>query len=285
MLDDGFKRQFKDIPFAVYEREKHPAGPGGRVFTLLHYHKEFEIIAVLGGTAEFTVNQKEFAVSEGDLVFIPPYFTHNARFECAGEFSHVCICFDLCLLHDNPLQTSLESGENTIAAVISKKEPSAAEIQNKVLAAAGAWKRQQKGWQMEVCGNLLLLFGQLLAEGKINGSQNYDREKDFSYKVIEFISRQYISPVTSKDAAAALFLNNSYFCRVFKASFGQTFGAYLCAYRIEKSKEALRDKAKSVSEAAELSGFQSVSYYIKMFKKAFGCSPGEYRKRFETFRE
>lgn len=283
MLDDGFKRKFRDIPFAVYEREKHPVGQEGRVFTLLHHHKEFEIIAVLGGTAEFTVNQKEFTVSDGDLVFIPPYFTHNARFESAGEFSHVCICFDLCLLHDNQLQTSLESGKNTIAAVVSKKEPMAAGIQNNVLSAASAWKRQRKGWQMEVCGNLLLLFGQLMAEGKISGNQRFDREKDFSYKVIEFIGRHYTRPVTSKDAAAALFLNNSYFCRVFKASFGRTFGAYLCSYRIEKSKEALRDKMLSVSEAAELAGFQSVSYYIKMFKNAYGCSPGEYKKRFEMF--
>lgn len=97
---------------------------------------------------------------------------------------------------------------------------------------------------------------------------------------MEYINQNYNQFITSKDVASELFMNNSYFCRLFKKNFGNCFQNYLNIYRIEKSTILLRDTNDSVSEIAENVGFNSMSYYGKLFREIYGCSPSQYRKKF-----
>ena len=50
-------------------------------------------------------------------------------------------------------------------------------------------------------------------------------------------------------------------------------------YRLMKSCELLIENALSVTEIAFDVGFANTSYYIDTFKKRYGCTPNEYRKR------
>ena len=48
--------------------------------------------------------------------------------------------------------------------------------------------------------------------------------------------------------------------------------------RIEKAKKMLENKVILVEQIAALCGFESPSYFIKIFKKETGLTPLEYRK-------
>ena len=54
---------------------------------------------------------------------------------------------------------------------------------------------------------------------------------------------------------------------------------HLLNYRLMKSCELLIENALSVTEIAFDVGFANTSYYIDTFKKRYGCTPNEYRKR------
>ena len=40
----------------------------------------------------------------------------------------------------------------------------------------------------------------------------------------------------------------------------------------------LEDRKYSISDTAFQNGFESLSYYVKVFKKIMGMTPGEYRE-------
>ena len=60
---------------------------------------------------------------------------------------------------------------------------------------------------------------------------------------------------------------------------GKTPIEYLNEYRIEKATRKLRLTDMSVTDVAFSSGFSDLSYFIKIFKKTKGVSPGKYRSR------
>ena len=76
--------------------------------------------------------------------------------------------------------------------------------------------------------------------------------------------------------------SNSYFSRLFKKTEGVGFSIYLQKVRIEKSKELILNKDKSLYDISEEVGFDNYSYYSKIFKDIEGISPREYKKTLEA---
>ena len=65
----------------------------------------------------------------------------------------------------------------------------------------------------------------------------------------------------------------------FRGVFGQNISAYLREVRMRKAAELLADGRLSVSEVAEQVGYINQSKFAAVFKKQFGISPLEYRRR------
>jgi transcriptional regulator GlxA family with amidase domain len=57
-----------------------------------------------------------------------------------------------------------------------------------------------------------------------------------------------------------------------------TTGEYLMQLRLKHASELLLNSDSRLKEIAEASGFPSVEYFGRCFKKHFGISPGEHRK-------
>lgn len=80
-------------------------------------------------------------------------------------------------------------------------------------------------------------------------------------------------------AAGICHYSSYHFGRLFKQIFGVSFNQYLTNFRIEKSKELLKQSQLSVEDIAWKVGFSSVSYYCTVFKKITGVSPRRYLKK------
>jgi AraC-like DNA-binding protein len=58
-----------------------------------------------------------------------------------------------------------------------------------------------------------------------------------------------------------------------------TFTEYVNQYRVQQAKLLLRQQ-RSVTEACFSSGFESLSYFNRVFRRATGTSPREFKSRF-----
>jgi len=68
-------------------------------------------------------------------------------------------------------------------------------------------------------------------------------------------------------------------CRIFRKSFGLSPLSYLNARRLERAKLLLNDPRLTVSEVAYQSGFQDPGYFIRIFRRQTGMTPGRYRQQ------
>ncbi|WP_018931167.1 response regulator transcription factor [Gracilibacillus lacisalsi] len=81
------------------------------------------------------------------------------------------------------------------------------------------------------------------------------------------------------EVAEYLYLNASYFSRLFKKEMQITFVEYVKQRKVERAKELLELTNDSVGQICEQLGYDNQSYFIKIFKKQAGCTPLEYRGR------
>ena len=67
-----------------------------------------------------------------------------------------------------------------------------------------------------------------------------------------------------------------YLSRLFKQETGTAFSAYVTQIRIEKAVELLKSGNYKIYEVSEMTGYQTVQYFSKAFKKVTGKNPKDY---------
>ena len=97
-------------------------------------------------------------------------------------------------------------------------------------------------------------------------------------RAIEFMTDRFAEPMSLDELAGAVFLNRSYFCRLFRAETGQTPMEYLNDLRLRQAKRLLFSTTLSIDDTAAACGFSSPAYFAKRFRMAYGLTPREYRK-------
>jgi YesN/AraC family two-component response regulator len=104
------------------------------------------------------------------------------------------------------------------------------------------------------------------------------RHKDAIFKSIGYIKKNYMNKLTLEEVADYVYLNPSYFSKIFKEELGYTFVSYINKLRVEVSKQLLLDPSVSLTDVSSIVGFDEQCYYTKVFKKLTGMTPGLFRK-------
>lgn len=115
----------------------------------------------------------------------------------------------------------------------------------------------------------------------INDSLINNKETNFmslnTRKAIEHIHKNFDTNISTDFMADQLNINKCYFCNLFKKETGLTFTNFLKKFRVEKSKELLKNSNLSILDVAISVGFNSQNYYSMSFKKLNNITPLEYR--------
>mgnify|MGYP004603130811 CR=1 FL=1 len=98
-------------------------------------------------------------------------------------------------------------------------------------------------------------------------------------QISKYIDENYCMPVTLESLAETFHLSASYLTRSFKKALGVTPMHYLQQLRIKEAKALLLSRPElSVRSIAELCGYTDQHYFSRVFQKAVGISPTEFRK-------
>jgi len=107
------------------------------------------------------------------------------------------------------------------------------------------------------------------------GLNNSSRE--FILTVNKYIEENLDGDLSLSTLAGHVFLNRSYFSRLYKQITGINLSSYINEKRLEKAKRLLTSTDNMVYDIALQIGFDSQSYFTVFFKKAVGMSPQAYR--------
>lgn len=94
----------------------------------------------------------------------------------------------------------------------------------------------------------------------------------------EYVSQHLDKKISLDEVADQLFMNPSYFSRLFKKEMGETFIEYVIRMKMHRAKELLDQTGSPIGKICETLGYDNQSYFIKLFKSCTGVTPVEYRR-------
>lgn len=136
-------------------------------------------------------------------------------------------------------------------------------------------EQTQAEFSAEDCRRVCLLIEQLILSLWTGERTDLDPLTENMKSFIE--DNLSLSPDLS--AMAVLFhYNEKYLGRRFKQKTGQSVSEYCNRRRLEKAAQMLGTESRSVISVAEELGFNNVTYFNRLFKAQYGCTPTQYRK-------
>jgi transcriptional regulator GlxA family with amidase domain len=85
-------------------------------------------------------------------------------------------------------------------------------------------------------------------------------------------------PIRSSELASVVRLDPAYFCRVFRASFGEPPLQYVSRRRIERAQELMLSTDTSLSQIAFDCGFADQAHFSRLFRRVAGDTPRAWRR-------
>ena len=269
----------KEFPFACYVMEN--LRPGFNV--PLHWHDEIEVLYMKSGSLTLTINQTSYTGKPGDIFLVNPKEIHGMTTDDLCTRYHALLfplrfaSFQSKSSSSNAFYLPFSEGRLLLRNKISD-EPLHKETAQTIHRILTLYRTKSVGFQLGIQIQCALLLYSLYTGSSYQRLAPTGSEVNTNREILAYLQANYANKVSLEEMAGAFHMSEKYFSRYFKKHFQMTFTGYLNSLRLENAAKLLTDSDLAITEIAMQSGFNNVSYFIRTFREAFGCSPLHYRK-------
>ena len=253
-------------------------------------HDYWELVYVNSGTILSSTDERDAELTQGQIIFNRPNSYHTTS--CNGKTGAVIfsMIFDC-------IEKEIESFDKMMLTVPTE----AVQILKKLIDECNRTynvsvyplsKRHDAPFGGEqIIKNYLEAFLLLLMREKKDNLEPYDkksknlpetRKNPLSEEICEYLHDHLCEKVTLDMLSEHFHFGKVYLCDVFKKHMGVTIISYHTDLKISEAKRLLRETDSTVTEIADILGFESQSYFTRCFKNRTGYPPQNFRKMLIT---
>ncbi len=245
-----------------------------------HIHKAVELLYIKEGSYTVSLDNTCYEISEGDLILfcsgaihhvvtgesmqnsyyvikIPPaFFLDLARRDAGAEYA---------------MRFALNRRENK--CFWNKEELKGSEIKHVLDTLVSEFTQEKYASDVAIKLKVMELLLTILRHDAPSEQLVNDQTSHVICSVMNYVQERFAEDIDEKELAKSYGMSYSHFSRSFKKVTGMTFKNYLNRTRISKAEQLLFLKGCSVSEAAIACGYNSISYFIKVYRLFTGTTP------------
>jgi len=245
-----------------------------------HYHPEYELTYIVKGNGYRIVGNSYEYFNDGDLVLLGNHLPHTwsgklnddiksdaVVIQFSKEFIAPFLGLNESLLIKDMLNTSVrgirfEPDAELVAKIIALTETNGVD---KILKLISILDDLSKKQPILIASNSFHNVVSKKNEIRIN-------------KVCLYIQNNFHTKISLKEVADLIYLTESNFCKFFKKATGKTYSDYLNELRINEACRLLVQTEKSINQISFECGFESLSYFNRVFLSKKEMTPSKYRK-------
>ena len=279
---ENVEMPLKDFPIKFFDYTHGSPGP----YCPLHWHEQLEMIFVLEGLMETTVQTSTFVSGQDEIILINSNEYHS--YALVSTPIHVfVVLMDISLLQGR----FLTSGESRLLTPIANSKllfynniKGDIQLKTHFIALMEEHLSREPGYEFAiksaVYGIVTRLVRQYINRG-ITGSETTAHDKNIVNinNIIKYIEANYSEALDLTIMADTMGYTKYYFCRFFKEMTGFSPINYLNRYRINKAAMSLAVSSSPITDIAMACGFNDPNYFTRVFKGLMGYSPSQYRDR------
>ena len=250
-----------------------------------HWHTEFEFVYVETGTVYFGISDKQFALSEGQGVFINSKILH--RYFSQGKaivpnfvlMPYFIAAQDSLIYQKYVLPIMASPMEYRIFSQDIPWQAQALSLMREMMAA------QEKASDVELVSSYLIqkiwhILYQNTDVEHMGKKENYSASSQARLQLMmQYIHQKFAYNISLSDIADQAKVSKSTALNLFQRYLGISPVTYLINYRLQEAAKLLASTEKKVTVISKDTGFDNVDYFCKAFKKYYKLTPTEYRKK------
>ena len=236
----------------------------------LHWHDFFEYQIILSGCAEHIHSQSRELLKAGSAYLMSYYDFHS--FETITEMKIINVRFNENMLPAE-LVNFLLLGTCNIAC---RFDPDESRYILNLLHMLEDEKKQGKQFSSLASTNILSLI--LINTIRKSNPSKLTGLPTLVQQAIAYIYDNFKNKVTLDEISRQLSVSPTYLSHVFNKSTETTLNNYLNLVRLKYACKLLVSTDRSVKEIAFESGYNSLEYFLYVFKDKLKTTPGKYRK-------
>ncbi|MBE6611066.1 MAG: AraC family transcriptional regulator [Ruminococcaceae bacterium] len=247
----------------------------------LHNHVSIELMTVVRSELNVTLDNKKYTLCPGDTILANPFVLHEGAWAGGSETGeYITLILMLPGLFD--YQKSVLS--DCAAALMEGRcqfdefYPAGHPIHRQIVQLYDLYHSKSPTNEARCLATVFELVANLLDAHYHPTAEksSFKRDVQFLRSVTAFINENYAKDITTADIAAALYMEMSQFCRIFRRHFGTSFSNHLCKYRIDRAADLKKWSDTPISEIAKAVGFRDYCYFSRSFKRYTGETPARY---------
>lgn len=252
----------------------------------LHWHREYELVYVLSGTLNCQICCKNLALQAGQAIWIAPGILHGYDLEPDTQTATFVFLPELFAPEDSLLFERFVQplrAMNAEYCLMDGTQPWHSEAQIFIQKMIDSWEddseTRELDIQLQTAQFWVLLFKKRSYMVTGNTSEATMRMQARYIAMTEFIATHYQEKIMLEQIARAANISRSEALRCFRTLAGQTPVEYLLNHRLRQAQRLLISTEKSITEIAQSTGFESVAYFDRVFRRSFGCTPRQMRRK------
>lgn len=256
-----------------------------------HWHPEFEFGVMLSGELDYYIGGMHYRLKAGDCIFINSNTLHTATQAKGCEkavmyiiaFSASLIVNNMdSLLYQKYFQPILGKG---IQGDLISKESDAGRSIYQGLQEIYALNNQVSGYELRCLSLLCTIWNHTIIYLSQNASfelnkKSDQRNEERAKAILEYIRVHFADDLSIDQIAQSIPISRSECFRCFKRFTNKTPIEYLTEYRLAQASKMLMETQNDITHISASCGFCTSSYFCKLFRKKYGLSPAQYRKKY-----
>ena len=219
----------------------------------------YDITFVISGSLNYIIDKKSITVKAGDVIFIKPN-SHRVRLSKSNQtVKYVSMNFFNKTDKKIELPTYIESCVT----------PNLYSILALMLSIYKDYLDEYSPEEIDSFLNIIFL--------SIKKHLKLKSQSSYITPILDYIRRNLTKRITIDDIAKEVHLSPAYCCHIINDEFNTTITEIINKERILLAESYILEKNKSLTEIAEICGFNSYSYFSRTFKKITGTTPNHYK--------
>jgi len=253
-----------------------------------HFHDEYEIYYLVDGERFYFIGQKTFHIKKGSLVFINRNEIHKTGMASSSYHDRILI-----ELSEEPFASffaqfgdlNLYEFFESHSGVINIEPREQSYVENMFLTIQSEIHHKLPGYRLSVMMKLsqLLIYAMRYEESHRalptkSSSMAKHQKVD---QVADHIVSHCTEDISLESIASSFYVNKCYLSRIFKEVTGFTVNEYINIHRINLAQKLLTTTEMPITEVADACGYESLTYFEKVFRTYREISPLKYRKQYK----
>jgi len=234
----------------------------------LHVHNNLEIILIIDGEGEIVTSSKIINVKKNDLLIVNPNSRHYERGQGLSFIALGIRGANIYVKDTYTKKIIVKRLDNEMFSTLKKMF----EIINSEAFA----KKQYSNKIIESAYSIISSY--MFQQFSLNESKSDGDDSEIVSSIKTILNNYFSSDISLDDLSRRLSLSKASLCHIFKKETGKTIIEYKLDKQLEEACNLLKVTDMNVSQVTYLVGFNSDSYFIKMFKQKYNITPTSYRK-------